>query len=102
MGKFHSSLPVEAKLSIGEESSPALDLPVRVVEKVFGLFAFSWSKVEVRDLVSLVVKEDLVVTIDQSAEFAVVEMLPPDWVVLDVVFFCFQCLLNVIFVVLFV
>ena len=102
MGKFHSSLPVEAKLSIGEESSPALDLPVRVVEKVFGLFAFGWSKVEVRDLVSLVVKEDLVVTIDESAEFAVVEMLPPDWVVLDVVFFCFQCLLNVIFVVLFV
>ena len=101
VSEFYSSLEVEAKFSVREETRPALDFPVGVVYEVFRLFAFAWSKVKVCSLVSVVVQEYLGVTIDQSAVLAVVEVFPPHWVILDVVFLLFQCPLHVVFVTFF-
>ena len=97
VGEFDSSLVVETKFSVREQSGPALDVPVFLVQEVYRFLTLARSKVEVGDLIPVIVQKYLRVAVYQGAVLAIVEVLSPDWVILDVFFFCFQCCLHVVF-----
>ena len=99
--QLHSSLVVQAEFTIRKESWPALDVPVLYIRRVLRLLPFARSKVELGNLFTLVVEEDLGMTVDEGAVLAVLEMLSPHRIVLNVLFFCVQSLLHVVLPLLF-
>ena len=67
-----------------------------MIRGVLGLLPFSRSKIKLGTLVTVLVQKDLRGTVDQSAVLAVVEMLSPNWIILNILFLCLQSLLHVI------
>ena len=87
---------VQAEFTIRKEGGPALDDPVFLVQKVMWRLPLARRKVEIGNLVTIVIQEYFWSTVDQSAVFTVIEVLSPHWIILDVLYFCLQSLLHVI------
>ena len=87
----------EPEFSVGQEHGPALVVPVFLIEEAGGSLAFSRCKVEIGCLVSVIVEEDLRVTIDQCTILVVVEVLSPHWIILDVFLLLLQGDLHFVF-----
>ena len=90
-------LVTQSKLSIWQEHGPGLDVEVFEVHKVDWFLALPRSKVQIGDLFAFAIEENVGMAVDQSAVLVVVEMLPPHWVVLNVLFLLLHGDLHLIF-----